>query len=89
LTKKANEDSRYRDYYLQERDKVLRDGNDAAVELNEKFGDLYEAGPGEGGWPYWKEKPRQEDPKIRAYADRFFGGDYDAAVQAIRKQRGQ
>ncbi len=90
LTRKANEDSRYRDHYLSERDKVLKEGNEAAFELNEKFGDLYEAGPGEGDWPYWKEKARvPKDPKVQQYADRFFGGNYEAASEAIRKQRGQ
>lgn len=95
LFKKANADPRYRDYYMGERDKLLKEGTDAAFELNEKFGDLYEAGPGDADstgtrWPYWKEKAQsREDPKIRAYADQYFGGNYDAAVRAIQKQRGQ
>jgi hypothetical protein len=63
-------------------------GERAAAELN-ALGVGYEAGPGEKGFPYYKEKQQSQDPKIRAYADRYFGGDYDAAVEAIRKQRGQ
>lgn len=51
-----------------------------------------ETGVGEGGYPYRKPRAAQtgtEDPKVRAYADRFFGGNYEAAQEAIRKQRGQ
>lgn len=30
-----------------------------------------------------------EDPQVRRYADKFFGGDYAKAEQAIKQQRGQ
>ncbi len=32
---------------------------------------------------------RGNDPKVQAYADKFFGGNYAAAAAAIAKQRGQ
>jgi hypothetical protein len=75
-----------------------------AQELNQAYGDLYEAGPGEGGWAYVKQRPQSaqpalqtrpssgkiqpnEDPDVRAYANQYFKGDYNAAVQAIKKQK--
>lgn len=93
LTKKANEDPRYKDYYLGERDKVLKEGNDAAIELNEKFSDLYEAGPGEGGWPYWKEKAQSQQTEQSAgprwsasrWAAANPGKDVDAAIKAAKR----
>lgn len=72
-----------------------------AQELNQAYGDLYEAGPGDGGWAYVKPRPQpalqtrpssgkiqpNEDPDVRAYANQYFKGDYNAAVQAIKKQK--
>ena len=75
-----------------------------ALELSEGYGDLFEAGPGEGGWAFGKpraQSPPQlsgrptkrgsiqagEDPNVRAYANQYFGGDYAAAVEAIKRQR--
>ena len=39
----------------------------------------------------WKliREAANEDSKVRAYADKFFGGDYQRALAAIKKQRGQ
>lgn len=87
LQKQANENPQYKAFYEGERDKVLQKGNEAATELNEKYGDDYEAGPGEGNYPYYKA--RERDPKVQKYADEYFGGNYGAAQEAIRKQRGQ
>lgn len=79
---------RYRASFELDRDAALERGNKAARELNTVFGDQYEAGSGEGGWPYYKEKARQEDPKIREYSNQYFDGDYEAAEEAVRQQRG-
>ncbi len=85
---------------------ALADGNAAATELGQAYGDLYEAGPGtadESGktsqgvqWPYYKPKSRlgsatggMSDPRVKQYADKFFGGDIKKAQDAINKQRGQ
>lgn len=51
-----------------------------------------EWGSGAGGYPYRKPKQQAtatEDPKVRAYAQKFFNGNYAAALEAIKKQRGQ
>lgn len=86
----ANSGPQYRQHYEGLRDEALSKGNEAARQLNAQYGEWYEAGPGQGGWPYFKEKTQaQEDPKVQEYADRFFGGDIEAAKAAIRKQRGQ
>jgi hypothetical protein len=62
-----------------------------------------EWGSGTGGYPYRKPKAGastsdlnqpiygtpKEDPKLRKYADTYFNGNYKAAQDAVRKQRGQ
>ncbi len=49
-------------------------------------------------WPYYKPKARLggasggvagSDPRVKQYADKFFGGDIKKAQSAIAKQRGQ
>lgn len=72
------------------REKAQAEGEGRAAELN-ALGAGYEAGPGQLGYPYYKRSSGSsgEDPKIRAYANQFFGGDYAAAQAAIKQQRGQ
>ena len=72
--------------------RAQRKGEIAASELN-ALGAGYEAGRGEGGYPYYKQKGEQamptEDPKLRKYANQFFNGDIKAAQAAIEQQRKQ
>ena len=99
----------YKTHFETLRDKAGADAAGAASELNTGYSDFYEAGVGEGGLAYYKEKPGAaprlqppaatatkpgkilpgEDPAIRDYANHFFKGDYQAAVEAIRKQKQQ
>ncbi len=54
---KATDDPDHRAYYnaqaQAEKDRAFA----KAKEINEGYGDIYEAGPGDGGWPYAKPKP--------------------------------
>lgn len=80
----GNQTSDRRRELLQRRDAVQRDYESAIDEANKetKLAESVYVPPTGGSL-------QREDPKVRAYADRFFGGDYQAAQSAIRKQRGQ
>ncbi len=73
--------------------KLIADKAAAAMTELNNLGVGYEAGMGERGYPYYKQVGAggggSEDPKVRAYADKFFNGDVKAAEAAIKQQRGQ
>jgi hypothetical protein len=46
------------------RQQALNKAQGAATELSQGYGDIYEAGPGEGGWPYYKRKAGPATPPV-------------------------
>lgn len=50
-------DQKDRDYYNAQAKAEKEKAFAKAKEINEGYGDVYEAGPGDGGWPYAKPKP--------------------------------
>lgn len=91
----AEPDSNYKSYWEEERDKALGDATQAAIELREGYGDLYEAGEGEADtrgrkWPYYKPKSVSASPQSSGgrswsaskWAAANPGGDVEAAKRA-------
>lgn len=84
------------------RGRIVAEAKKRMSELNQ-LDPENEWGSGDGGYPYRKPKAGagtsdlnqpiygtpKEDPKLRKYADTYFNGNYKAAQDAVRKQRGQ
>ncbi len=62
-------------------DQTTKDRNDAATTAQKAEADALKYDFGGSQAP--------QDPKVKEYADKFFGGNYAAAAAAIAKQRGQ
>ncbi len=62
-------------------DQTTKDRNDAATAAQKAEADALKYDFGGSQAP--------QDPKVKEYADKFFGGNYAAAAAAIAKQRGQ
>jgi hypothetical protein len=84
-------------FYADEAELEKKKAVGLARALTEAYGDLYEAGAGQQGWAYVKPKNLStkqggkiqpgEDPDVRAYANQFFRGDYQKALDAIARQK--